>query len=50
MDKTMQKMEKGKLTFLNGEFAEAADHYTDVLQTQVLSESIRIRAISGQLD
>ncbi|NLW54203.1 MAG: hypothetical protein GXY99_04805 [Clostridiaceae bacterium] len=50
MDKTMQKMEKGRLAFLNGEFAEAADHYTDVLQTQVLSETIRIRAISGQLD
>lgn len=50
MDKTMQKMEKGRLAFLNGEFAEAADHYADVLQTQVLSESIRIRAISGQLD
>ena len=29
MDKTMQKMEKGRLAFLNGEFAEAADHYAD---------------------
>lgn len=50
MDKTMQKIEKGKLAFLNGEFADAAEYFTDVLQAQALSESIRIKAIAGQLN
>jgi tetratricopeptide (TPR) repeat protein len=50
MDKTMQEMENGRLAFLNGEFAEAAERYTAVLQTQTLSEAMRIKAITGQLE
>ena len=46
----MQKMEDGRLAFLNGSFSDAVESYTDVLQTQVLSEPIRVNAIRGQLD
>ena len=45
----MHKMEKSRLAFLNGKFAAAAEHYSAVLETQGLSESSRIRAITGQL-
>ncbi|MDD4541783.1 MAG: hypothetical protein PHR78_06475 [Eubacteriales bacterium] len=50
MDKTMQKIEMGRLAFLNGEFSDAAEHYSDVLENQALSESIRISAIGGQVN
>lgn len=50
MDKTMQALEKGRQAFLNGEFADAAERFKGVLQTQALSESIRIEALTGQLD
>ncbi len=46
----MQKMEDGRLAFLNGSFSDAVESFTDVLQTQVLSEPIRVNAIRGQLD
>lgn len=50
MDQSLEKMDLGRRAFLSGDFASAAQYFSEVMETQGVNDVIRMSASLGQME